>query len=347
SLKGVQSIARSAGKALRPHAKTHKCSSLAKMQIEHGAIGVCAAKVSEAEALARAGVSGILITGPVSTPQKVERLADILTVSPSLIVAVDNRESIKLLSQVLRERGLSIEVLLDINAGQNRTGVMPEEAVELAAYISSFENLTLLGIQAYAGHLQHIPDYEMRRSSSKVCLEKAANVYRVLQEKYEKCHIFSTSGTGTFAADAAIPEITEFQVGSYISMDAEYLSVRGTMVNDGSDSLRSALTLLSSVVSTNQENFVTIDAGLKAMYKDGGVPVVVTPEFSKLQYDWFGDEYGKLTSKGGAKLPHLGTVVELITSHCDPTINLYDRFYLTRGNEVVGSWEIDLRGCCR
>lgn len=158
NLKKVQSMATSAGKALRPHAKTHKCSALAKMQLEHGAIGICAAKVSEAEVLAKAGIENILITGPVSTRLKMEALADILTITPKVTAAVDHPESIRLLSQVLQERDQSIEVLLDVNAGLNRTGVEPENALLLADFASSFKNLRLRGIQAYAGHIQHIAD---------------------------------------------------------------------------------------------------------------------------------------------------------------------------------------------
>ncbi|MGE5499624.1 MAG: DSD1 family PLP-dependent enzyme [Syntrophothermus sp.] len=346
-LKRVQSIAAAAGKALRPHAKTHKCSSLAKLQIEHGAIGICAAKVSEAEVLAKAGIKGILITGPVSTRQKMEKLADILEVTPEIIAVVDNPACIKLLSQVLKERGLSIEVLLDINAGLNRTGVEPEDAPSIAGYISSFENLRLRGIQAYAGHVQHITDFAERKNTSHKCLSNAVEVFRQLKTVFEKIDIFSASGTGTFAIDSEIPEITEFQVGSYVSMDAEYLAVQQTQVNNEAASLNSALHLMTSVVSTNQSGFVTVDAGLKSLYKDGGQPIIISPEYTNLQYDWFGDEYGKLISNDNSCLPPIGTVIELITSHCDPTINLFDRFYLTRGNEVVGSWDIDLRGCSR
>lgn len=347
NLKRVQSIAASAGKALRPHAKTHKCSSLAKMQIEHGAIGICAAKVSEAEALAQAGIEGILVTGPVSTRQKMEKLADILAITPKITVAVDHPGCIKLLSQVLQERKLSIDVLLDINIGQNRTGVDPENAPGIADYIASFENLNLRGIQAYAGHVQHIADYDQRKNTSHKCLEKAVDVFRLLQRKHENFNIFSTSGSGTFAIDSSIPEVTEFQVGSYVSMDAEYLSVERTMINDEFSPWNSALHLLTSVVSANQRGFVTVDAGLKSLYKDGGIPVVVSPEYSELKYDWFGDEYGKIISETNAGLPPIGKVIELIVSHCDPTINLFGHFYLTRGLEVVGRWEIDLRGCSR
>ena len=106
-----------------------------------------------------------------------------------------------------------------------------------------------------------------------------------------------------------------------------------------------ALRLLTTVVSTNQAGFVTVDAGSKALYKDGGIPQVIGAEHSGMAYDWFGDEYGKVACPGLVPLPSIGTVLEFVTSHCDPTVNLFDRYYLTRGTEVVGVWPIDLRGC--
>ncbi len=102
---------------------------------------------------------------------------------------------------------------------------------------------------------------------------------------------------------------------------------------------------MTSVISANQKGFVTVDAGLKTLYRDGGVPKIITPEFADMEYDWFGDEYGKITYKEANKAPTLGTVIELIVSHCDPTINLFDHFYITRENKVIDKWPIDLRGC--
>ena len=94
--------------------------------------------------------------------------------------------------------------------------------------------------------------------------------------------------------------------------------------------------------------FVTVDAGLKAIYRDGAIPRVFDARYAHLAYEWFGDEYGKLQAPApGTSLPPLGTVLELVVSHCDPTINLHDRFHLIRKGEVVGEWPINLRGCCR
>jgi D-serine deaminase-like pyridoxal phosphate-dependent protein len=159
------------------------------------------------------------------------------------------------------------------------------------------------------------------------------------------CTIFSASGTGTFDIDIAVPEVSELQVGSYVCMDAEYLAIGSADDESGFVAFAPALRLLTTVISTNHEGFVTVDAGLKSLYKDGGKPHLIAPPNSALGYEWFGDEYGMIFSTGNSELPPLGAVLELVTSHCDPTVNLFDRYYLTRGEEVVGTWAIDLRGC--
>ena len=152
-----------AGKHLRPHVKTHKCSTLARRQIEAGAIGVCVAKVSEAEALVKAGLDNILVTGPVATSSKVERLVDLVAAAPSLMVVIDHPGNIALLDAELGARSLSMDVLLDLDVGLHRTGARPSDALALAGQIAACPTLRLRGIQAYAGQVQHIRDYDRRK----------------------------------------------------------------------------------------------------------------------------------------------------------------------------------------
>ena len=151
NLQKMQVFAQTHGKQLRPHAKTHKCSIIARKQIEKGAIGVCAAKISEAEGLVAQGITDVLVTGPVVTDQKIRRLLDCLQKAPSLMVVVDNLENVKLLDGALKNRKLYLGVLLDIDVGLRRTGVSPDNVLELARRIAGFHSLRLRGIQAYAG----------------------------------------------------------------------------------------------------------------------------------------------------------------------------------------------------
>ena len=238
-----------------------------------------------------------------------------------------------------------MDVLLDVDIGLHRTGARPADAAGLAEYILSRPALRLRGVQAYAGQIQQMHSFDDRTAASHKRLQEAVPLFRALRAEVDTCTIFSASGTGTFDIDLDVPEVTELQVGSYAIMDAEYLAVGSAEDPTRFAPFGPALRLLTTVVSRNQPGFVTVDAGLKTLYKDGGIPQVIGPAHSGLVYDWFGDEYGKVSRPGSVDLPAIGTVLELVVSHCDPTVNLFDRFYLTKGTEVVGVWPIDLRGC--
>lgn len=260
------------------------------------------------------------------------------------MVVVDHPDNVRRLDEALQAKGLSLEVLIDLDVGLARTGVAPEAAPELADRILRSKTLQLRGIQAYAGQVQHMAEFAERKKASHECMQHAADLFGKLKDAAAGCTIFSGAGTGTFDIDIEIPELTELQVGSYAVMDAEYLNV-GSQADPGRfAAFPPALTLLTSVVSVNQDRFVTVDAGLKTLYQHGGIPWVVSRGYRGLKYEWFGDEYGKLVRQDDGRLPELGTVLELVTSHCDPTINQFDCFYITRGDRVIDTWPIDLRG---
>ena len=207
----------------------------------------------------------------------------------------------------------------------------PNKALKLADREMASNHLRLRGIQAYAGHVQHIFHYMERKNASTESLRQAAGIFQRLQVKEPSCKIFSGSGTGTADIDLSVTELTELQVGSYALMDEEYSAIESLDATKLSTCFHPALRLLSTVVNVAHSKHVTIDAGLNSLYKDGGRPRVATPQFSGLRYDWFGDEYGKLSpKKGKTALPPLGTVLELIVSHCDPTVNQFDCFHIIR-----------------
>ena len=342
----MRDFAQAAGKKLRPHAKTHKCPEIAKRQLAAGnCAGICAAKLSEAEKLADHGIREILITSPVTAPWKIARVGDLNRRIGGLQLTVDDPEQIRrLAAQGTRET--PVHVLIDVDPEMGRTGVPFAEAPELARFIAGFPTLVLDGVQCYAGHLQHIPSYTERAAQSTRLMSAGAEVFRLLRSEFPSCRIFTGAGTGTSPADLKIPELTDIQVGSYCVMDSEYLGVA-----HGGPAYAPALRLLASVISCHRPGEATIDAGTKALYVTPGAPPLVIENGvirSKFTYDWsFGDEHGRLTypPKVGFLTP--GTRLELIVSHCDPTINLFDELYAVRGDEVVDRWPIALRGCCR
>ncbi len=193
--------------------------------------------------------------------------------------------------------------------------------------------------------MQHIDSFAERKTASLSVLEEPEKTIRELKNRYKSCDIFNASGTGTFDIDTSIPELTDLQVGSYAVMDSEYLEIGSKIDPARNNFFNPALRLLTSVVSCNHVGFVTVDAGLKSLYHDGGIPRVHGDGSNSLVYDWFGDEFGRISSDKKENLPKLGKQLELIVSHCDPTINLFDHYHLVSGDEFAGHWPIDLRGC--
>jgi D-serine deaminase-like pyridoxal phosphate-dependent protein len=333
-------------KKLRPHAKTHKCSRIAKMQMEAGAVGICVAKVSEAEVLVRNGLKGVLITSPVVTDYKIDRLMDCLSLDPELMVVVDNLLNAQKLNAEAERRGLRLNVLVDLDPGMGRTGVPFEDGLALGQSIHSLSGLQLRGVQCYAGHVQHIASFEERLRTSRGWMGEAANVVRQFREKGLPCEIFTGSGTGTCEIDNRIPELTDLQAGSYTMMDAEYLSIGSSENPSRFEKFLPALTLLTSVMNTNHAGHVTVDAGLKALYHDGANPYVLNPLFPDLKYNWRGDEHGEISFPTGSARFKLGDVLELVVSHCDHTVNLFDVLFMTSNDIVTDIWPVDMRGKC-
>jgi D-serine deaminase-like pyridoxal phosphate-dependent protein len=341
----MRDYAASFGKKLRPHAKTHKCPEIAKRQLSCGnCIGICAAKLSEAEGLASSGIQDILITSPISAPWKMDKVAALNHKISNLQIVVDHPLQVKMLANIATKEN-PIHVLIDTNPEFGRTGVEFKDALEFGKMIAQLPNIILDGVQCYAGHLQHITLGDERNNQSTRLMKMGAQVFNELRSLYPTCQIFTGTGTGTSAADLLIDEVTDIQVGSYCMMDSEYLAVEHT-----GPQYAAALRMISSVISCHHAGHATIDAGTKAIYVTPGAParVINNNTFDeRFTYDWnFGDEHGHLTFAPDVKV-NLGERFELVVSHCDPTVNLFDELWITKGDEVIDCWKISLRGCCR
>ena len=344
NLKKMRDFGASYGKKLRPHAKTHKCPEIAKRQIAAGnCAGICAAKLSEAEKLADAGIEDILITSPVTAPWKILRLADLNRRISNLQVTVDNFEQIKMLAENAGER--KIHVLIDVDPEMGRTGVAFDEVLHFGRFMAQFPQLVLNGVQCYAGHLQHINSLAERTEQSTRLMRRGAAVFTELKRDIPTCQIFTGTGTGTSYADVLVDEVTDIQVGSYCMMDTEYLNVE-----HGSVSYRPALRMISSVISANHAGNATIDAGTKAIYVTPAAPPQVIENErlrNDIKYTWdFGDEHGHLMFAPDIEMK-AGDRVEFVVSHCDPTVNLFDELWIVQGENVIDRWDISLRGCCK
>lgn len=331
------------GLGLRPHAKTHKSVSIAKTQIAAGALGVCCAKLGEAEAMAAGGIESILITSPVVTRQGLERLVELNTKLPDLMVVVDNPENARALAAAAAAEGKrKLKVLVDLDVGLHRTGIRPgEEATDLAELLDAAEYLELRGLQAYAGHLMHIHDFAERREKSLAAMKVLSEQRDALKAKGMCCDIVSGGGTGSYNIDPEANVLTELQGGSYIFMDKQYHDV--ALGNGASFPFETSLFVQMSVVSNNTKNLATTDAGFKSFSTDAEPPKLLTGAPEGAGYFFFGDEQGGILLPEGARLP-LGSVLTAMTPHCDPTVNLYDAYHVVRGDVLVDVWPIEARG---
>jgi D-serine deaminase-like pyridoxal phosphate-dependent protein len=340
--RNIAAMAAFAGKAslkLRPHAKTHKSAAIAHRQIAAGAVGVCCAKLGEAEALSDAGVENILITSPVVGAPAVERLAALAVRAPGLIAAVDHPLAV----EALGAAGAPLTLLVDIDPGIHRTGVAsPEDALILAKQIAAIPTLTFAGVQFYCGSQQHIEDFAARRAAIEERTAYLAGIIALLKAANLAPGIVSGGGTGTHAIDAELGVFTELQVGSYVFMDRQYndCDLRG----DGAAPFETSLMVDARVISANHAALSTLDAGFKAFATEAGSPPILAGAPEGSAYHFMGDEHGCVVPPRGEAAPSLGQVVTFAAPHCDPTVNLYDAYHAVQGDTLVAVWPIEARG---
>ncbi|HEX7970584.1 MAG TPA: DSD1 family PLP-dependent enzyme [Stellaceae bacterium] len=336
--------ARAVGVALRPHAKTHKSARIARMQVEAGAVGICCATLGEAEVMVEAGIPGVHITSPQVTPAKLARLVA-LHARPhdGLSIVVDHPDNVAALARAARRACKPLDVLVDFSAGHGRTGcATAEDVAALARAAVAAEGLVFRGIQSYSGNLQHIPVRAERRAKALAQLERLGGIVSRLRDGGIAVPVVSGAGTGTFDLDPEARVFTELQVGSYVFMDVDYLRA----MRDGRNTppFETALFVASSVVSANAPGYVTTDAGLKCFATDGPAPEMASGAPPGSRYEFFGDEHGKLILPPGAARPALGAMIECVTPHCDPTVNLHDFYHVVSGDTLVDIWPVDARG---
>jgi D-serine deaminase-like pyridoxal phosphate-dependent protein len=334
------------GVFIRPHCKTHKCSKIALIQQEAGAIGISAAKLSEAEVLIANGIQSVLLTSPIVSVTKFPRLLNCLKKAAELILVLDSFENAEVLNTLALKHQLQIKVLVDIDGGIGRTGVAFDKALDFGKKIAQLEGLSLLGIQCYAGHLQHIPNFSERKQQSLNVMKKASNMRQMFVDAGLNASILTGAGTGTYNIDIEA-QVTEIQPGSYVAMDVEYANIGSNLDDNHFLDFTHSMTLMTSVLSINQKGHVTVDAGTKSIYVDAQYcPKIIS--HPNLEYTWggFGDEHGKISGLGVENLK-LGESIEMIVPHCDPSINLYDKFFITEQDRVIDIWEIDMRGCAQ
>jgi D-serine deaminase-like pyridoxal phosphate-dependent protein len=321
---------------VRPHLKTAKSPEVARRLLVAGAMGICVAKLSEAEVMLDGGIDDVLITTELAGPIKARRFAQLIDRWPDARVAVvvDSWEGASVLHAELPR---AVDTLIDVNVAQDRCGVAPADARGLADRIQALERLRLVGLQGYEGNLQHVRDAGERGRLCHAAMTRLATAVDDLRAGGHTVDVVTTGGTGTAEFCASHECVTEVQPGSFIFMDADYLDTRGVPY-------RPALAALATVISHPTLDRAVLDAGLKTLSNDSGpARVLDAPGWC---YQHAGDEHGTLTPTGdaGRRALRVGDRVTLQPSHIDTTVNLHDLLYAHRGGEIEATWAVAGRG---
>lgn len=350
NIERMAQFAREQGVALRPHVKTHKCVRIARRQMDAGAVGVCTATLGEAEPLLAAGIDDVLITSPAVGAGKVERLVAMRRQSSKLRIVVDNAQNVATLEAAMAAAGLTLDVLVALDIGSRRIGARTmHDAMALAQQVVGSPHLAFAGVHAYAGVLQHIEAHADRVKAAAHAGARLDELLDALRAAAIPCGIVTGAGTGTYEIDGKAGRYTELQVGSYLFMDVEYGQV--ALTANIASPFEQSLWVFTRVISNNHPGFVTTDAGTKRFAMGGALPVVGEGAPAGAVYGFQGDEHGTISLAAWAeRLPAQGpalpleTLVRIRPPHCDPTVNLYDAFFLMQDDMIVDCWPIEGRG---
>ncbi|MFU8814099.1 MAG: DSD1 family PLP-dependent enzyme [Pseudomonadales bacterium] len=330
------------GKGFRPHAKTHKCPLIAARQLEIGAVGVCAAKLSEAVVLVHAGVGRVLLTSPLVGAAKAGLLVELARTAEQLDVVVDGPAGLAALSEAA-SADASVGVVVDVDVAMGRTGTRSlDQVLQLADAAANAPGLRFRGVQHYAGHLMHVKGHARRREKSLRLWEAVSAMVTALADRGLAPEIVTGGGTGSYDIDCEVAAITDLQVGSYIFMDQEYRLIGGRD-GDWFDDFEVSLQVATTAISKPLEGAITVDGGYKAFASDSVNPQPM--DLPGAEYHFAGDEHGVLRLREGNQEPLLGSVQRFITPHCDPTVNLYDFYWVCRDGMVTELWPVAARGC--
>jgi D-serine deaminase-like pyridoxal phosphate-dependent protein len=333
------------GVALRPHAKAHKSTEIAKRQMAAGAVGVCCQKLSEAYPFAAAGIESIHISNEFVGADKLAMAVELAS-HVRLSVCVDSIEQIARLGAAAAEAGVKIDVLPEVDVGQGRCGVSTEAALHaLVEGLAAQTALRFAGLQAYHGGVQHVRCWAERRDAARGAADRTSAFVKALEAEGQRCEVVTGGGTGTVEFDVASGVYTEVQPGSYIFLDGDY----GSNEWAGVAAPRHSLLIATTIMSATHAGRAVCDVGLKGVAVDSGMPRLGSKD-TLLRYLAANDEHGILETEAGAASASaslLGKRLLLIPGHCDPTANLYDEYVCFRGNHVVAIWAIDARGLSR
>lgn len=347
NLARMQKLVAGHGKALRPHAKTHKSPVVARMQLDAGATGICCAKLGEAEVFADAGITDIRLPYPLNpaNADRVFRLADRIALS----FIVDDPEVARQWSALAVQRGRRLDVLIKIDVGFHRCGIDPRDARAAAIVdeIAGLPGLRFLGLLSHAGHGYGAgSDAE----AEAIAEDEARTLRDLAGASGAACAEISVGATPTARFSVRQAGVTEMRPGNYAYFDRTQVALGAAAWDD------CALTVLARVVSRPAPDRVILDSGSKTLTKDLARGFVEMPGYGTVLADLHGatpndrllienlsEEHATVRAAGGAALP-TGALVRIVPNHSCVVSNLVDAVWLVDGDRVVERLPVAARG---
>ena len=328
----------------RPHAKTHKTAAIAKYQIQTGSIGICCAKLTEAEAMVANGVDRVMMTTANPSVNKIKRAMAIRKAHANFIQAVDYEQNARDLNDAAKAAGIVADVVIDVAVG-SRSGIPPGEgALALGQLIDKLPNLKLRGMLSYDGGVQHAKGFENRKARALKTIEPNAETYNMMKKAGLNMEIFSGGGSGTYNIMHLVPGFTDIQVGSYLFMDMQYLAIGSETGDEVYTDFEPSLTVVTTVLNNRFPERLTTDAGAKALTLNTPTAAVIGEP--TMTYGAGSDEFGGIRfTQSPSKEYKIGDKLELIVPHCDPVVNEYNYMYGIRKGNVEVIWDVTARGC--
>lgn len=341
--KNIQTMAghsRTAKIHVRPHVKIHKSVDVAKRQIAQGAIGVTTATIAESELMSGAGIKGVLWTKQPASVNNIQRAVALSKKDPSFMFVVDDPQVLEWVEEAAAARNAKVRLAVSVYASMTRQGIAGgKPAVELAQKVASSKRMSLEGFMAYSGTAAHTKNWEARRKRSGDDLAPVRESVELARKSGLPVNIVSGGSTGTYNIDHE-HGLTELEAGSYVFMDTGYVTIGSKSGNEVYDDFQNSLTVLTTVDSKQHPNQATIDYGNKALNR----PTDKVKGAPWLQVATQGAEYGLLRWTEAGRDLKVGHRVEIYPTNLDMSTNVYDRYYVARGNQIVDVWPIMGRG---
>ena len=335
----LQRSAEAAGLQLRPHIKAHKTPQIAQMQVRAGAVGVTAAKLGEAEVMADAGIEDIFIANILVGEAKMRRLVALARRVPLLSVNVDSLQCAQPLSDAFAAADMILDVMIEIDTGAGRCGVLPEQALLFARQVAGLPGLRIVGIMAYASGSYQCRTEDERRA---FCRQEGAALAALADDLRRDGHDIrrisggSTPSGGWYAKGGGL---TEIRSGTYCLNDHNQVDM-GTCTRDDV-----AATVLATVISRPAPDRAIIDAGTKALDQQvaqttEGYGVLLDPPGARVVK--INDEHGYLDAAAASL--QVGDKVRIIPPRICTCLNLYDEMVIVQDGVVRDVWRIAARG---